>query len=188
MSSLRKAELLRQLRRLFAGRATQYFHRLFRDHSGPASDRPAHSCKCRRYAAALRSPSCSIASMSSSEGRAQPSAQVHQRLYRGLFRQYARSLTEMLAIRPDLPYLAQVLASVAYLAVMFTMSKLWVFRQRNRDDLSRRPPELRPGAGKFASGTISRKSGGKYSHCVKSCLLLRTLSPKWTRKSKKVWI
>ncbi len=41
-------------------------------------------------------------------------------------------LTEMLAIRPDLPYLAQVLASVAYLAVMFTMSKLWVFRQRNR--------------------------------------------------------
>lgn len=40
-------------------------------------------------------------------------------------------LTQMLSLRADMPYLAQIMASVAYLAVMFSMSKFWVFRQRN---------------------------------------------------------
>lgn len=42
------------------------------------------------------------------------------------------ALTRMLSLRPDMPYLAQIIASVVYLAVMFSMSKFWVFRQGNR--------------------------------------------------------
>ncbi|MCO6187963.1 GtrA family protein [Rhizobium sp. L1K21] len=41
-------------------------------------------------------------------------------------------LTRMLSLLPDMPYLAQVTASAAYLSVMFSASKFWVFRQSNR--------------------------------------------------------
>ncbi len=132
MSSLRKAELLRQLRRFslvgLLNTSIGYFVIILVQH---LTGRPILA-NVAGYAAGLAF-SFVLYRVYVFEAKGERSHPL--KFISAFIVAYSANmlvLTEMLAIRPDLPYLAQVLASVAYLAVMFTMSKLWVFRQRNR--------------------------------------------------------